>query len=246
MILGTPVRLDTPKVTAPAAVRARPQPVAHNPVQRPVAAANASLGARAAVLHLGTQAVELAQGPGVRREEATSRATGAPTNATQTKANGEAAQPPPLPPASASERQLAPESHEPADQDREAPTANQDRKALGQLQQRDAEVRSTERAHQSAGGQYAGPTKFAYRVGPDGQSYAVGGATSIDVAPVQGDPAATLRKMEVVQRAASTQASPSGADHQVAAQAAQHAEQARAELAARRYGAAQALGPTER
>jgi hypothetical protein len=246
MILDTPVRLDTPKVTAPAAVHARQAPLPHTSIQRPIATANANLGTRAAVLHLGTQAVELAQGPGMRREEAASRTHGPATNATQTNANGEATQPPPLAPAAASERQLAPESHDSADQDREAPTSNGDRKALGQLQQRDAEVRSSENAHQSAGGQYAGPTQFAYQVGPDGQSYAVGGATSIDVSPVQGDPAATLRKMDVVQRAASAQASPSGADRQVAAQAAQHAAQARAELAARRYSAAQALGTEER
>jgi hypothetical protein len=61
------------------------------------------------------------------------------------------------------------------------------------------------------------------------------------MSPVQGDPVATLRKMEVVQRAASAPASPSGADRQVAAAAAQQAQQARAEMAAERYGRAREL-----
>jgi hypothetical protein len=243
MILDTPVRLDTPKVTAPAAVRAQKEVAQRTSIQRPIATANAKLGTSAAVLHLGTRAVELAHGPGGGREETATRANGAAPAPAQTGAHADAAQP--LPPAAASERQLAPESHDSADQDRETPSTNPDRKALDQLQQRDAEVRTSEQAHQRAGGQYAGPTEFAYQVGPDGQSYAVGGATPIDVSPVQGDPTATLRKMEVVQRAASAQASPSGADSHVAAQAAQRAEQARSELAARRYGAAQALVPTE-
>jgi len=137
------------------------------------------------------------------------------------------------------------EASEEADAPREAlgeePLSSDDRQAVSSLQQRDREVRAHEQTHRSVGGQYAGSIHLDYQVGPDGERYAVAGSTSIDVAPVQGDPAATLRKMEVVQRAATAPANPSGADHQVAAQASQQAQRARAELAAERYGAAREL-----
>jgi hypothetical protein len=61
------------------------------------------------------------------------------------------------------------------------------------------------------------------------------------VAAVPDDPSSTLRKMEVVQRAATAPANPSGADRQVAAEAAHQAQQARAEMAAERYGKAREL-----
>ena len=80
-------------------------------------------------------------------------------------------------------------------------------------------------------------------MGPDGKRYAVEGSVPIDVSPVAGDPAATLRKMEVVSRAANAPASPSGADRAVAAQAARMAQQARAQIAAERYARAQELVP---
>jgi hypothetical protein len=114
--------------------------------------------------------------------------------------------------------------------------SNDEQQAVQELARRDREVRAHEQTHQSVGGAYAGAIHLDYEVGPDGKRYAVSGTTQIDVAPIAGDPAATLRKMEVVQRAASAPASPSGADRQVAAQAAKQAQQARAELAAERYG----------
>ena len=129
----------------------------------------------------------------------------------------------------------------PRDDAGEEQLSSDDEQALSSLQQRDREVRAHEQTHRSVGGQYAGSIHLDYQVGPDGERYAVAGSTPIDVAPVQGDPAATLRKMEIVRRAATAPASPSGADHQVAAQASQQAQRARAELAAERYGAARAL-----
>ena len=142
-------------------------------------------------------------------------------------------------------RQEPPEASEEADAPSDAlgdeELSSDDQQAVSALKQRDREVRAHEQTHRSVGGQYAGSIHLDYQVGPDGGRYAVAGSTQIDVAPVQGDPAATLRKMEVVQRAATAPASPSGADHQVAAQASQHAQRARAELAAERYGAAREL-----
>lgn len=116
-----------------------------------------------------------------------------------------------------------------------------EQQAVQDLARRDREVRAHEQTHRSVGGPYAGSIHLDFEVGPDGKRYAVSGSTPIDVAPVAGDPAATLRKMEVVQRAAMAPASPSGADHQVAAHAAKQAQQARAELAAERYGRAREL-----
>jgi hypothetical protein len=78
-------------------------------------------------------------------------------------------------------------------------------------------------------------------MGPDGRRYAVEGQVPFDVAPVPGDPAATLRKMEVVSRAASAAANPSAADRAAAARAVQLMSQARAQLAAERYTEARQL-----
>lgn len=100
------------------------------------------------------------------------------------------------------------------------------------LQARDSEVRAHEQAHLAVAGQYAtsGPT-YSYQNGPDGKQYAIGGEVGIDVSAVAGDPAATIAKMQVVQRAAMAPAEPSGQDIRVAAQAGQTASAARAELA---------------
>jgi hypothetical protein len=115
--------------------------------------------------------------------------------------------------------------------------------SIDQLKRRDREVRTHEQAHKAAGGAHAGSIRLSYQMGPDGKRYAVEGSVPIDVSPVAGDPAATLRKMEVVSRAASAPASPSGADRAVAAQAARMAQQARAQIAAERYARAQELVP---
>lgn len=99
------------------------------------------------------------------------------------------------------------------------------------LRQRDREVRAHEQAHAAAAGGYArGGPSYDYQRGPDGRNYAVGGEVQIDTAPVPGDPAATLRKMEVVRRAAMAPAEPSSQDRAIAAEAAAAAAQARAEL----------------
>lgn len=101
---------------------------------------------------------------------------------------------------------------------------------LEKLKQRDREVRAHELAHLAAAGQYAkGGANFTYKQGPDGQRYAVGGEVSIDTSAIPGDPEATIRKLQAVQRAALAPAEPSGQDHSVAAQAVSGLAQARVE-----------------
>lgn len=100
------------------------------------------------------------------------------------------------------------------------------------LKQQDAEVRRHEAAHKGAAGPHAkGGPKFEFEKGPDGKQYAVGGEVSIDTSEVAGDPAATIRKMQQVRRAALAPASPSAQDRAVAATAARLEQQARTEVA---------------
>ncbi|TNE32153.1 MAG: hypothetical protein EP349_02420 [Alphaproteobacteria bacterium] len=110
----------------------------------------------------------------------------------------------------------------------------EEQKTVRELKQRDIEVRAHEQAHKSVGGPYAGAVSFETVTGPDGREYAVGGEVRIDAAPVRGDPEATIRKMEIVIRAALAPAEPSPQDVQVAAQAQQTKLQAQAELSRER------------
>lgn len=87
------------------------------------------------------------------------------------------------------------------------------------LKARDQEVKTHEQAHQTAGGAHAGSPSYEYTSGPDGRQYATSGEVQIDTAPVAGDPAATIAKMEQVKRAALAPAEPSGADRAIAAKA---------------------------
>jgi hypothetical protein len=128
----------------------------------------------------------------------------------------------------------------PADADSE-PLSDEEQEELDAMKRRDREVRTHEQAHKAAGGAYTGAMRLNFQMGPDGKRYAVEGSVPIDVSPVAGDPAATLRKMEVVARAANAPASPSGADRAVASQAARAMQQARAQLAAERYAQAREL-----
>jgi hypothetical protein len=106
----------------------------------------------------------------------------------------------------------------------------QDLKLIRSLSQRDREVQAHENAHSAVGGQYAGSANYTYQRGPDGVNYAVGGEVPIDVGIIQGNPQATLEKMQLVQRAALAPAEPSSQDRKVAAIAVQQANQARAEI----------------
>ncbi|MHA6495084.1 putative metalloprotease CJM1_0395 family protein [Pseudomonas borbori] len=103
---------------------------------------------------------------------------------------------------------------------------------VAKLVRLDQEVRTHEQAHAAVGGRYAGAPSYTYATGPDGKRYAVGGEVSIDSGAIPGNPEATLRKMEVVLRAALAPAEPSAQDLQVAAQAQAQMVQSRADLAA--------------
>lgn len=107
-----------------------------------------------------------------------------------------------------------------------------DQNALAQLSARDREVRAHEAAHSNAGGRFAGAPSYTFEQGPDGSSYAVGGEVSIDVAPIAGNPEATIQKAQTVRRAALAPAQPSSQDRAVAAQAAAIELAARQELLA--------------
>jgi len=110
--------------------------------------------------------------------------------------------------------------------------SKKDQAQIQQLKSRDAEVKTHEQAHLSAAGSLAtSGASFTYATGPDGIRYAIGGEVSIDTSKVKGDPAATIKKAEIIQSAALAPASPSGQDKAVAAQARAMAEAARAELA---------------
>jgi hypothetical protein len=191
---------------------------------------------QAAVLHFGSRALSLARGAiddaSTTEADAVTRPTG--------EADEDAASEPAAPTRAEAAGPSTPATSTPKPFDPN-PISPEDRQRLSQLRVRDREVRTHEQAHKTAGGQHAGSVRLQYQVGPDGARYAVEGSVPIDVSPVTGDPAATLRKMEIVARAANAPASPSSADRNVAAQAARVSREARAQMAAERYTAAQQL-----
>ncbi len=106
----------------------------------------------------------------------------------------------------------------------------EEQRIVNDLKKRDAEVKAHEQAHIAAGGPYVrGAASYEYERGPDNRNYAVGGEVSIDTSP-ENTPEATIRKMQIVRRAALAPANPSGQDRSVAAQASQIEAQARQEL----------------
>lgn len=121
--------------------------------------------------------------------------------------------------------------NEPAGRIRRSLLTDGERAQLQRLRARDRQVRAHEAAHAAAGGSYAGAPGYSYQRGPDGVQYAVGGAVSIDVSPVPGDPAATIVKMRIVRAAALAPAQPSQADRQIATRASREITRAQAELA---------------
>ncbi len=110
--------------------------------------------------------------------------------------------------------------------------SEEEQQQVGELKQRDAEVRAHEQAHlAAAGGNASGGASFEYQTGPDGRRYAVGGEVQIDPAPVDGDPQATIQKLQQIRAAALAPGSPSSQDRAVAAQAAAAIQEANAEQA---------------
>jgi hypothetical protein len=197
-------------------------------------ARRASTADQAAVVHFGTRALGLARSqpppPGPFAE--------GPDAYAQAVANGAVAGSP----AAVSAGSGPAASSGASDADSET-LSDEEQLEVDEMKRRDREVRTHEQAHKASGGAHAGSIRLSFQMGPDGKRYAVEGSVPIDVSPVAGDPAATLRKMEVVSRAANAPASPSGADRAVAAQAQRAMQQARAQLAAERYAQARELVP---
>lgn len=110
------------------------------------------------------------------------------------------------------------------------PLTKEQQQQVEKLKRRDAEVRAHEQAHAQVGGTYAGAPKYQYTQGPDGKKYATSGEVQIDVSP-ERTPEATIRKMDVVIRAALAPAEPSSQDQAVARQAQATKQQAQAEAA---------------
>lgn len=115
------------------------------------------------------------------------------------------------------------------------PAKAEENRIIQELRARDREVRAHEAAHIAAGREFIrGGPNFTLQQGPDGRSYAIGGEVSLDTSPVVNDPEATLRKSEIVRRAALAPAEPSPQDVQVASNASAMAARARIDLAIQR------------
>ncbi len=116
-----------------------------------------------------------------------------------------------------------------------------------QLKLRDLEVKAHEQAHLGAAGALAtGGASFSYTTGPDGLRYATGGEVGIDTAVVKGDPEATLRKADIIRRAALAPKSPSAQDQLVASQAIALAGEARTELIQQTKESTESVNETEK
>lgn len=106
---------------------------------------------------------------------------------------------------------------------------------LLELKKTDQQVRQHEAAHIAAGGSYVSKAaSYSYKIGPDGNRYAVAGEVGIDVSP-ERDPRATVQKMAVVQRAALAPADPSPQDRAVAVKAAMTSARAQSQVLRLQY-----------
>ena len=106
-----------------------------------------------------------------------------------------------------------------------------EQREVQELKSRDREVRAHEQAHMAAAGPYSvGGPSYEYQRGPDNRQYAVGGEVQIDTSEVSGDPEATIRKAQVIRRAATAPAEPSSQDRSVAAAAGRMEAKARQEM----------------
>ena len=120
----------------------------------------------------------------------------------------------------------------------------EERRIVAELQRVDAEIRRHEQAHAAVGGPYAGAPAYQTVRGPDGRLYAVGGEVQIDVSDIPGNPEATIRKLQVVRRAALAPTTPSAADRRVASIAQQGIAEARQELRDQRIEEREAASET--
>ena len=106
----------------------------------------------------------------------------------------------------------------------------QEEKEVHQLKKKDREVRAHKMAHIAAGaGVIRGGAHYNYQIGPDGKRYAVGGHVNIDTS-AERRPQETIRKMQVVKKAALAPAQPSNTDWAIAAKAAITEAKAKAQI----------------
>ena len=106
----------------------------------------------------------------------------------------------------------------------------QEEKEVHQLKKKDREVRAHEMAHVAAGaGVIRGGAHYNYQTGPDGKRYAVGGHVNIDTS-AEKRPQETIKKMQLVKKAALAPAQPSNTDRAIAAKAAITEAKAKAQL----------------
>lgn len=110
----------------------------------------------------------------------------------------------------------------------------EEQKLVDELEETDRDVRSHEQAHKTLGGAYAGSVSFETTTGPDGKEYAVSGEVQIDSSPIPGNPEATIRKLDIVIRAALAPAEPSSQDFAVARSAQAARQIAQQELSQQR------------
>ncbi|GAA6205071.1 putative metalloprotease CJM1_0395 family protein [Thalassotalea sp. SU-HH00458] len=106
-----------------------------------------------------------------------------------------------------------------------------EQKVINELADRDQEVRAHESAHAAVGGSTTGSPSYSFETGPDGKKYAVDGEVSVDLSAVEGDPQATISKMQKVYAAALAPVQPSAQDLRVANSATKKILQAQSELA---------------
>jgi hypothetical protein len=110
--------------------------------------------------------------------------------------------------------------------------SEEDQRKVAELEKIDRRVRTHEQAHVSVAGGYArGGANYNFVTGPDGKRYANAGHVNIDTSP-ERTPEATIRKAEIVRKAALAPADPSPSDRQIAADATKMAQDAQKELAA--------------
>ncbi|MDR2595094.1 MAG: hypothetical protein LBC87_10035 [Fibromonadaceae bacterium] len=109
--------------------------------------------------------------------------------------------------------------------------SEEDLRMVEELKKIDKKVHIHEQAHLSAAGGYArGGAHYDYVRGPDGNKYANSGHVNLDTSR-EKTPEATIRKANIIQKAALAPADPSPADKQIAANAAKMAVDAQQELA---------------
>jgi len=108
--------------------------------------------------------------------------------------------------------------------------SEEDQRKIEELEKIDKKVHVHEQAHLSAAGGYArGGANYDYVTGPDGKRYASAGHVNIDTSP-EKTPEATIRKADIVRKAALAPADPSPSDRQIAADAEKMKAEAQKEL----------------